>query len=145
MAEWPRVPYVGVACLVIRDGRVLLVRHKRGSEPGTWSPPGGHLDFGETPEACAARETLEESGVRVSDVTLFGITNDLFEAAGRHYITLWTRAGANEGDAVVGDPSEIADVGWFELSLLPTPLFLSFSNLLAGRCTPPAPIDLLRY
>ena len=74
-----RVPRVGVACLVVRDGRVLLVRHKRGSEPGSWSPPGGHLDFGETPEACAARETLEETGVRVADVTFFGITNDLFD------------------------------------------------------------------
>ena len=137
-------PQVGVACLVIRDGRVLLVRHKRGSEPGSWSPPGGHLDFGETPEACAARETLEETGVRVDRVTFFGITNDLFDEAGRHYVTLWHRAEAVEGEPRVSDPAEISDVGWFELSLLPTPLFRSFVNLLAGRTAPAPPGDLFQ-
>ena len=139
-----RVPRVGVACLVIRDGRVLLVRHKRGSEPGSWSPPGGHLDFGEAPEACAARETLEETGVRVADVTFFGITNDLFDEAGRHYVTLWHRADAVDGEPRVSDPAEISDVGWFELSLLPTPLFRSFANLLAGRSAPAPPADLFQ-
>ena len=139
-----RTPRVGVACLVIRDGRVLLVRHARGSEPGSWSPPGGHLDFGEAPETCAARETLEETGVRVDRVTFFGITNDLFEEAGRHYVTLWYRAEAVDGEPRVDDPAEISDVGWFELSLLPTPVFRSFANLLAGRIAPAPPADLFQ-
>ena len=144
MTELTEMPRVGVACLVVRDGRVLLVCHKRGSEPGSWSPPGGHLEFGETPEACAARETLEETGVHVGNVTFFGITNDLFDDAGRHYVTLWLRADASDGEPHVGDPAEISDVGWFELSLLPTPLFLSFTNLLAGRSRPAPPADLFQ-
>ena len=138
------MPQVGVACLVVRDGRVLLVRHRRGSEPGSWSPPGGHLDFGESPEACAARETLEETGVRVDDVMFFGITNDLFDDVGRHYVTLWHRADAVAGEPRIGDAAEISDVGWFELSLLPTPLFRSFANLLAGRSAPAPPADLFQ-
>lgn len=42
---WPRVPYVGVGCIVMRQDKILLVK----SHSGWWSTPGGHLDFGETP------------------------------------------------------------------------------------------------
>ena len=38
---------------------VLLVRHRRRG----WVPPGGKVDFGETPIEAAARELLEETGV----------------------------------------------------------------------------------
>ena len=59
-----RVPCVGA---VVRDraGRLLLVR--RGTEPGRglWSIPGGRLEPGETGHQAAAREVLEETGLRV--------------------------------------------------------------------------------
>ena len=130
--ERARTPAVGVGCLVFRGGRLLLVRDRGGSQPGTWAPPGGHLEFGETPHSCAARETLEETGIRVDRIEFVGITNDYFEEIGRHYITIWMRGEAGEGDAVVGDAEEILEVGWFERSQLPAPLLLSFSNLIGG-------------
>lgn len=65
-----------VGAVVFRDGAVLLV--KRGAEPnkGLWSFPGGALETGETVEAAAVRETLEETRVdgrpvRVLDVRDF--------------------------------------------------------------------------
>jgi 8-oxo-dGTP diphosphatase len=42
------------------SGRVLLIRHAR---LGTWLPPGGELEAGETPIEAAARELVEETGL----------------------------------------------------------------------------------
>lgn len=131
-------PRVGVGCIVVRDGRVLLVRNRR----GFWSTPGGHLDFGETPAGCATRETEEETGVRVVDVELVAITNDVFEDRGAHYVTIWMRGEALDDDVVIGDTAEIAEAGWFDPASLPSPRHLYFENLLGGRCLPPEPTNL---
>ena len=40
---------------------ILLVRAKR--DPSLWIFPKGHIEPGETPRACAVRETREEAGV----------------------------------------------------------------------------------
>ena len=60
-----RDPKVGVGVVVVQDGRLLLVR--RGVEPGKglWALPAGYVDAGEDPRAAAAREALEETGLRV--------------------------------------------------------------------------------
>ena len=129
-------PYVGVGCIVLRGGNLLLVRDRRGNQPGTWSTPGGHLDPGETPAACAARETFEETGVRIANVEFVAVTNDIFESSGRHYVTIWMRGEPDDSEAMVLDSEEIAEVGWFPPPDLPQPLFLSLVNLLAGRSLP---------
>ena len=50
--------------------------------------PGGHLEYGESPQACALRETQEETGVMIADVTFCTITNDIFEEERKHYVTI---------------------------------------------------------
>ena len=102
-------PFVGVGCIVVRDNKLLLVRNRQ----GLWSTPGGHLDFGESPEVCAARETFEETGVTVSNVQFVAVTNDVLADAGKHYVTLWMRGEANDDAAVIGDPAEIAELDGF--------------------------------
>jgi len=49
-------PKVGVAIIVTRGDKVLLMKRMGPHGHGTWSTPGGHLEFGESPEECAARE-----------------------------------------------------------------------------------------
>lgn len=63
--EYPALPIVAVAAVVLRDGEVLLI--KRGVEPayGKWSIPGGVVDLGETLCDAAAREVKEETGLDV--------------------------------------------------------------------------------
>jgi 8-oxo-dGTP diphosphatase len=132
-----REPRVGVGVLVERGDEVLLVLRQGAHGAATWSSPGGHLDPGESLEQCAIRETEEETGVSVVAVRFLAITNDVFEAEGRHYLTVWMAARYHEGEPRVHAPDEVARVGWFRWDALPAPLFLPLQNLLAGRCHPP--------
>jgi 8-oxo-dGTP diphosphatase len=90
-----KIPYVGIGCVVVRDGKLLLVCNQR----GFWSTPGGHLDFGESPDVCAARETFEETGISVTNVEFVAITNDVLTDVGKHYLTVWMRGDADDATA----------------------------------------------
>ena len=58
---------------VTRDGNVLLLRqYKHGPRRVCLTVPGGHVSPGEEPAACVERELLEETGYRVSKLTLLG-------------------------------------------------------------------------
>lgn len=119
-----------------KGNQVLLVRRANVHGSGTWSTPGGHLDFGESPEDCAIREVMEETGVEVAAVEFRAVTNDFFETEGKHYLTLWFEAEHKAGEASVAAPEEMSDLGWFEWGELPSPLFLPLQNLLDGMCYP---------
>lgn len=59
------VPY-GASVALVRQGRVFLIRRKLAPFAGCWTLPGGRLEAGETPEACARRELGEELGLAVT-------------------------------------------------------------------------------
>jgi 8-oxo-dGTP diphosphatase len=133
MGEKPRV---GTAILITKGDKVLLMKRKGPHGTGTWSTPGGHLDFGETPEDCAAREAKEEVGVDVVDIRFRSVTNDLFEASGRHYITVWME-GKPLGEPFIASKREVEEIGWFPWDALPQPLFLPLENLVNENSYPP--------
>ncbi|MBM4314972.1 MAG: NUDIX domain-containing protein [Deltaproteobacteria bacterium] len=61
--EYPDSPRVGVGAVVLREGRVLLVRRGVAPADGLWAIPGGGLELGETLREAAEREILEETGI----------------------------------------------------------------------------------
>jgi 8-oxo-dGTP diphosphatase len=63
--EYPENPVVGVGAVVMKDGKILLV--KRGVDPnkGLWAIPGGSLKLGETLQEGAEREIMEETGITI--------------------------------------------------------------------------------
>jgi 8-oxo-dGTP diphosphatase len=130
-------PKVGTAILVTRENRVLLMKRKGPHGAGTWSPPGGHMDFGETPEGCAVREAREEMGLELVEVHFRAVTNDVFEESGKHYITLWMEAGSFSGEPVIASEQEVEQIGWFAWDSLPQPLFLPLENFVKGKTYPP--------
>ena len=56
---------------------------------GTWAFPGGHLEYGETFDACAKREVLEETGLLVVRTQFLAATNDFMPSEGKHYVTVF--------------------------------------------------------
>lgn len=63
---YPRFPIGAVAFVRDDAGRVLLVRQTYHSDGTRWAAPGGWVDRGESPRQAAARETYEETGLRVT-------------------------------------------------------------------------------
>jgi 8-oxo-dGTP diphosphatase len=122
-------PRVGVGVLILKDGKVLLGKRGFSHGIGSWCPPGGHLEFGESLEDCARREVLEETGIRISNIRFVTATNDIFEE-GKHYITLHILADWESGEPKVMEPDKLESLQWFAWESLPEPLFLPVQNLL---------------
>jgi len=55
------------------DGKVLMVKAKRGFSLGYWNLPGGFMQYGEAPEAACLREAKEEIGVNVTIGKAIGV------------------------------------------------------------------------
>ncbi|HSO18330.1 MAG TPA: NUDIX hydrolase [Desulfosarcina sp.] len=135
-----RRPRIGVAVIVVKDGRVLLGKRKSAHGAGTWQFPGGHLEFGESIEACAERELFEETGLTIVNQHMGPFTNDYFEDEGKHYVTLFVVADRTAGDVSLKEPHKCERWDWFAWTQMPRPRFLPIVNLLKQGFT----IDTVR-
>lgn len=74
---------------IFHDDAVLLVERGKGMR-GVWSLPGGHIEFGETASAAAAREVAEETGIIFYEAGLAAvhdvILRDAAGAIAAHYV-----------------------------------------------------------
>lgn len=78
-------PRATVACVVTRGDRFLIVEEDIAGEIA-YNQPAGHLDPGETLQAAAVRETLEETG--------YGIVLDAF-------VGVWQWTNPEHGEQVL--------------------------------------------
>ncbi len=129
---------VGVGVMLLRNNQVLL--GKRHDDPtkadsdlhgeGTWTMPGGKVDFGEKLQEAACREILEETGIQVSpqNLKMVSVTNDQVDDA--HFVTLGFLCESFGGEAEVREPDEITTWQWFPIDQLPQPLFSCSEKLL---------------
>lgn len=112
--EYPERPVVGVGGVLIRDGRVLLVR--RGQPPllGEWSIPGGMLETGETLMEGVRRELLEETGMEVRVGELIEVFERIsLDGEGKaqfHYVVLDYFCEPVRGEACAA--SDAAEIAW---------------------------------
>lgn len=64
---------LSASCVVIRDDKVLLVKHTYGAAKGKYLIPSGFSENGELPQKTAEREVLEETGVSVKAQELLAV------------------------------------------------------------------------
>lgn len=121
-------PRVGIAAVVVKNHKILLGKRKGAHGAGEWACPGGHLEWGETPEACACRELLEETGLKAKHLIPGPWANNIF-AKDKHYVTLFIYITQFEGQERVMEPLKCEGWKWFEWHNLPQPLFPTVQSL----------------
>jgi 8-oxo-dGTP diphosphatase len=96
---------ISAGAIVLREGQLLLVHH-RGEGYNFWVPPGGRLRGEESVFDCAARETLEETGLRVVPQRILYVEE--FLEGGLHFCKFWLAASDPGGDLSLDgrDPDE---------------------------------------
>jgi 8-oxo-dGTP diphosphatase len=119
-------PKVAAAVLVERSNQVLLVQ--RANEPfrGLWTLPAGFVNAEEAPDAAAARECFEETGVQVEITGIIDIISGREHPRGSDFVIFY------RGKFVSGEPAaadDAAAVGWFDWGKLPELAFKSTSRI----------------
>lgn len=138
MNEIRKKPGIGFGVMLLRGGKILL--GKRHNDPtkadselhgeGSWTMPGGKLEFREQFEEGTAREVLEETGLKIKaeDISIISVSNDM--VADAHFVTIGFLCEKLEGDPKVMEPDEIVEWCWFKLDKLPKPLYFPSERVL---------------
>lgn len=129
----------GAGILLVREGHVVLTqRSATEHEPLSWSCFGGMSEGDETPQACAIRETMEESGIRVDAndlvfVDIYRQSDGTFEfttfmaKVGSDVETMLSEESHAIGEFPLGDT---VDLLWDNL---PKPLHSGMLDFVASR------------
>ncbi len=127
---------VGVGVIIRKQGKVLFGLRQGSHGTGQWSLPGGHVEFGETPEQTAQREVMEETGLTITQCHTVASTNDIFTDEDKHYVTLFVLADYQAGDVVTLEPEKCLRWEWFAWDKIPEPRFLPLRHLLEQGYNP---------
>lgn len=108
-------PKAAVGAVVIEEGRILLVKRKYPPKKGNWAIPGGSVNLGESLQAAAEREIMEETGL-IIEAKEPVYTFDLIEHDSKgdvifHYVIVDLLAEYVSGDLHPAD--DVSDARWF--------------------------------
>lgn len=123
--------HVGIGVWLIQNGKVLLGQRMNAHGEGSWAPPGGHLEFGETPIEGAYRELKEETNLTSLSALEGPWTYEFFPLKNRQYISTHIFITEFSGELKLMEPNKCKEWRWFKLDELPKNLFLSVQALLA--------------
>ncbi len=128
-------PAVGVA-VVVRDeqGRVLLGR-RNNSYAGQWCIPCGYVEWDEDVHAAAAREFLEETGLRVVVGPVVAVHSNTHNPA-QHTVGIWF-AGTVVGGALAA-ADDLDEVAFFPPDAPPAELAFPTDRLVLDQLAHPA-------
>jgi 8-oxo-dGTP diphosphatase len=115
-------PQIGVGVMIVKDGLVLLGQRKGAHGASEYAFPGGHLEYMESFEQCARRETLEECGIEIQNIRFQFVAN-VNTYAPRHYVHVGLLADWQNGTPEALEPEASGTWQWYSLENLPQPLF----------------------
>jgi ADP-ribose pyrophosphatase YjhB (NUDIX family) len=109
-------PLPCVSIIGIKEDKIALI--KRGIEPskGSWAPPSGFMEYGETPEETALRELYEETSLKAKVIKLLGVYNQHTKIYGNLVVIIFL-VNITGGKIKAGDDAE--DARFFRLDKIP--------------------------
>jgi len=122
----PQTPLLTVDAIIQTPGGIVLIE-RRNPPPG-WALPGGFVDAGESVEAAARREALEETGLDITLIRQFHTYSDPARDKRGHTVSVVFLAVAT-GTPKGGDDARRASV--FALNALPTPLAFDHGQIIS--------------
>jgi 8-oxo-dGTP diphosphatase len=111
---YPDQPVVGIGVVIIKDGKIVLI--KRGNEPskGKWSVPGGLVELGEKLEDAVVREAKEETCLEVENPRLIDVVDnvdlDEYGKVKYHYVIIDYLIQVKSG--TIQAASDAAELRW---------------------------------
>jgi 8-oxo-dGTP diphosphatase len=109
--DWTKQYRLAAGVYVMRDSQILLLERAAGMMIGFWSVPGGIVDPGETPQEAAARELMEETGLRPTS-PLWLVTAVPLRGYGMHLLSLRYACRCDTGEVQLSH--EHSGWRWYE-------------------------------
>jgi len=109
-------PSITVDGVIIKNGKILLIKRRNEPFKGRWALPGGFVEYGETVEKAVLREVKEETGMDAKIKKLVGVYSDPARDPRGHTISIVFLL-EGEGDAIAGD--DAIEAKFFDLNELP--------------------------
>jgi len=101
-----RSPRLTVDALIERQGKVLLIRRKKGPYKGSWALPGGFVEYGESVEEAVRREVKEETNLDLRIKRLLGVYSEPGRDPRGHVVSICFTAEAIGSEKGKSDASE---------------------------------------
>lgn len=129
------IPTTRVSVVVIEDGKILLVKHRKGNRQ-YWVLPGGRLEYGETFIDCAVRELKEETGLIIEAEKFIFLSEAIAPDRSRHIVNIYLKAKVVGGKLQLGDEPVLAGVDFLPLAELEQiTLFPPISRVITDAAT----------
>jgi ADP-ribose pyrophosphatase YjhB (NUDIX family) len=110
----PRRPLsMGAGAVVVHEDRVLLVRNIYGATKGRYLLPAGRVNMGELPDVTAARETFEETNLRVEIEGLLGVRIWVMDDGEHNYFFMFKATLLSPISELRPNTGEIDDARFF--------------------------------
>jgi ADP-ribose pyrophosphatase YjhB (NUDIX family) len=103
---------IRVAAIILKDGKVLLIKHRKGSR-SYWLLPGGGLEYGECIHDCLKRELKEELNLEIKVGDFLFLNESIPPDRHRHVLNLYFMAEIISGNIVLGKEKILDGFGFF--------------------------------